>query len=96
MKKHRCPHCRKITVELTLDEYKELRKGATTKTVVIEKVKLKSSRLTKRARNFLRRGADVPPALEEDWSTLRKSGMSSAEAAKSLGLVFFEPNARSE
>lgn len=94
MQKRKCAHCGETTVELTEAEYKALSRPV--KPVVVEKVVFRSSRLTRRARLFLKRGCDVPEAMERDWETLKKSGLSSREAAASLGLVYFEPNARSE
>lgn len=86
-RRHTCPHCGQgyVTVEMTVAEAVELAKP---KVEIRTVTKIRSSKLTRRARLFLQRGVDVPPTMENDWKTLRGSGMSSAEAAASLGLPY--------
>lgn len=95
-----CANCGAVTIELTKAEYDELRRP---KPAPVKERKPRrrpaapvpaGAKLTKRARLFLSRGVDVPPQLERDWKTLKHSGMSSQEAAASLGLHFMHPTDR--
>lgn len=94
-KRHVCANCGHVTFEMTAAEVKALRKPRPVK--VVEKiVREKPPKLTRRARMFLLRGVDVPPALEADWKTMKASGMSAREAADALGLPYFNPSERGE
>lgn len=93
-RRHVCPHCGGgfATVEMTVAEYHEMRqspKASTAKPAVKVVERIRTKKMTRRARLFLSRGVDVPNGMEADWKTLKTSGMSNAEAAASLGLPHF-------
>src|SRR5690349_8477707 len=88
---HKCPHCGKksFVYEVTGPELAELNRAAKKKPEKV--VRFREPRaVSRRVRNLILRGCDVPKSLESDWKLLKDKGLGNEEAANALKLPFFK------